>query len=543
MQTQPKPYGNAARAGSMLLAGMLLITLSGLSCDKPAKPVAKIAGNWVGQPQWQAYLRGALSSTSAEALHGLVRREVAWEQSGARGLLSGEEWESFLKTSRRAILARAYLNTLPGEVPFTEAQAKAHFISSAEERHVLHVLCKTKPEAERAFSRIKLGGPFEKIADALSKDPSVVRNHGDLGWIKRGRMVPPFEDAVFALKVGEVAGPFETEFGWHVAQVREIKPPTDEDFSRSKGSIMREMADATQAMKRPGAVNPLQTEFPLVLDKDVLGFDRTTVPAPGDEQRVAGRVGGATISLKELKQFMGDYLRVSGASHGLGPETKGKFMELIADDIRLALAAEKAGVDKRPEVQAEIWEAQRRAAFGAFSKTYLVALKVPDLELKAHYDSHPERFGGPGAVKLNLLAVDQPTVADLAMADAKKGVPWKTLFEKYANKASTGAWDAGWVEVEKLQTILPKEAIQAMLNRPLDRPIGPVPGPEGLMLFKVLERKPGPIMAFNSCREAVREDYLKDRGAGLVDEYLGTEGRKGISLKEFPENASIQKEP
>ena len=248
-------------------------------------------------------------------------------------------------------------------------------------------------------------------------------------------------------------------------------------------------------------------------------------------------MAGTAISLKDLKQFIGDYLKISGASHGLGVETKKSFLEIMADDFRLASAAEKKGLEKRPEIQAAIWDAQRQAAFAAFSKSHLAAYKVADAELKAHYDQYTDRFQGPGTLKLNLIVVDDPQAAERAMAEAKKGTPWKTLFEKYANKASTGNWDAGWVEVSKLKAVLPEEGIQALLKSKLDSPIGPVSGPEGLMLFNVLERRPGPAMPLDTCREAVRLDYLKGHGAELVDKYLDSEGRKGIRVLEYPENA------
>ena len=523
-------------AGSLSVV-FLLAALLGSACGRPSKPVAHVGNAWVGQPQWQAYLK----SEPAATLDSLARREVAWVQAERRGLFKGDEWQDFQRSSRRAILVRAYLAAQPGHGAFSEAQVREAFFSAGEERHVLHVLCSTREQAEAARQRIQKGEPFQKVAASLSKDPSAVQNHGDLGWIKRAQMVLPFAQAVFAVKAGDLCGPFQTEFGWHVARVAEIRSLGEEDFAKNKVRLMKEMQEAAATEKRPVVLQPLRAQYPLTIDKKVLDLDRTTVPVPGDEIRVAGRIPGASLSLKELKQFLGDYLSVSGASHGLGPETKARFLELMADDFRLAMAAEKAGMDKRPDIQAEIWDAQRRATFGAFSKTFLTTFEALDTDLKAHYDRYPDRFRSIGSVKLNLLVVDQQEVAELAMRAALNGTPWKALFDKYANKTATGNWDLGWVEVAKLQAILPKQAIQALLQNPLDRPIGPVPGPDGLMIFKVLERKPGPVVLLQDCRESVKQDFLKEHGAELVDKYLDTEGRKGIKVQEFPENAVVLK--
>lgn len=78
---------------------------------------------------------------------------------------------------------------------------------------------RSKQEARQLIDglleRVRGGESFEEIAKAYSDCPTSERG-GDLGFFKRGKMVKPFEDAAFNLKVGEISDVIETEFGFHI---------------------------------------------------------------------------------------------------------------------------------------------------------------------------------------------------------------------------------------------------------------------------------------------------------------------------------------
>lgn len=85
-----------------------------------------------------------------------------------------------------------------------------------------------KATAQKVLRSAREGGDFAGLASEYSQDPGSAKQGGSLGWFTKGRMVKPFEDAVFKAKPGEVVGPVRTQFGLHIIKVgardsRELK--------------------------------------------------------------------------------------------------------------------------------------------------------------------------------------------------------------------------------------------------------------------------------------------------------------------------------
>ncbi|KAG0149467.1 hypothetical protein CROQUDRAFT_653534 [Cronartium quercuum f. sp. fusiforme G11] len=100
-------------------------------------------------------------------------------------------------------------------------------IKPANSLKVRHILCSKQSPALEAISRLKAGAAFDRVAAELSEDKA--RNGGSLGWMTRGSMVGPFQDAAFLLTPSTVSSPIytdppvKTNFGYHVIMVEERK--------------------------------------------------------------------------------------------------------------------------------------------------------------------------------------------------------------------------------------------------------------------------------------------------------------------------------
>jgi len=108
-----------------------------------------------------------------------------------------------------------------------------------------HILVADQTLADELLTRVQAGESWETLAAEFSQDESNKDQGGDLGWFTRGAMVEPFEQAAFEGAVGEVVGPVETDFGWHLIEVlgHETRSLDPDSYERELSRIFAEWMD------------------------------------------------------------------------------------------------------------------------------------------------------------------------------------------------------------------------------------------------------------------------------------------------------------
>ncbi len=127
-------------------------------------------------------------------------------------------------------------------------------LAKDEQRRASHILltvapdaaaadkAKVKEQAQALLAELKQKpARFAELAKARSQDPGSAAKGGDLEFFSRGSMVKPFEDAAFALAKGQISDLVESEFGFHIIQLTDIRQPAKPSFESLRAELEREL--------------------------------------------------------------------------------------------------------------------------------------------------------------------------------------------------------------------------------------------------------------------------------------------------------------
>ncbi|RJR50884.1 MAG: peptidylprolyl isomerase [Desulfobacteraceae bacterium] len=184
------------------------------------------------------------------------------EKAYADALSKDKMTESDLKTriEKGLLIQELVSQEVVQKVTVSPEESKAFYkdnpdaFKQPEQVHASHILIKVEPKAgdaekkkarkeiEDILKRLKKGEDFAALAKQHSACPSKEKG-GDLGFMRRGQTVKPFEDAAFALKPGETSGIVETEFGYHIVRVLEKKQERVVPYEEAQESLDKHLKD------------------------------------------------------------------------------------------------------------------------------------------------------------------------------------------------------------------------------------------------------------------------------------------------------------
>lgn len=198
-------------------------------------------------------------------------------------------------------------------------QAKQDRYKEPETRRASHILIKVAKDAPAGEVKVaqakaeellaqarKAPADFARLATQHSQDPGSAAKGGDLDWFGRGMMVKPFEDAVFALKEGQLSDAVRSDFGFHVIRVTGVRPERVKPLEDVKAEIVAELksemamkkyAEAAEAFgntvyEQADSLKPAAEKWKLPIRQSDWLVRNGKLPAPFDHPKLATALFG-----------------------------------------------------------------------------------------------------------------------------------------------------------------------------------------------------------------------------------------------------------
>lgn len=189
--------------------------------------------------------------------------QVLWEEAIAAGIANDPAMLDTVQMTVREVIAGELVQRKGAEA-ITEDKLLAAYEKKAVQYgrpqvKARHILVKDKALADELKAKADAGGDFAALATEHSTDKGSAAKGGDLGWFDQSRMVKEFADAAFAATAGQIVGPVESKFGFHVIKVEEKRDKTPfEDVKDDLAVQIRREATEAFINEKKGSLQVLR---------------------------------------------------------------------------------------------------------------------------------------------------------------------------------------------------------------------------------------------------------------------------------------------
>ena len=286
-----------------------------------------------------------------------------------------------------------------------KAQPKPEEIKAAWETRTVtlyrtrEIVVPTREEAQAAYASALATGDFEAVAARCSQAPS--RNHGgNLPFVGWGSMEAAWENAVFALQPGEIAGPLKTHQGWTVVQLVETQPVERPDFDKAKAKIEGILKRRALEERKKALSAFLWEKYGAKTTgtgKEI-SFERVKTDADAKAlEPLASWTGGGRgkVTAEELLARL-DAALLSSLTPTQSSEVVSSELRRAVDEPLAALEAKARKYEELPEIADEVKRHREKLMLGALYADYILKdVKVTDEDVKAYYESHRAELSTP----------------------------------------------------------------------------------------------------------------------------------------------------
>ncbi|MFY8179041.1 MAG: peptidylprolyl isomerase [Limnohabitans sp.] len=230
-----------------------------LSLSASAQNIAIVNGKAVPTSRVEALAQQVARSgrpitpdVEAQIKEEVIAREIFMQEAQKRGLDATPEYKVQIELARQTILIRELFAEFQKTSAVTDADVQAEYdkfvaANGGKEYRARHILVETKAQADAILASLKKNGKFEDIAKKQSKDPGSGANGGDLDWAAPGNYVKEFSDAMVALNKGQVSAPVQSQFGFHIIRLDDVREAQLPKLEEVKPQISQQLTQQRMA--------------------------------------------------------------------------------------------------------------------------------------------------------------------------------------------------------------------------------------------------------------------------------------------------------
>ena len=218
----------------------------------------------------------------ASVVKSLVKMESVAQAARKAGMDKDPLTQAEMHLNDNDILVQALLQGYAKDHQPTESDLKAAYDAKVKamdpnQYKARHILVKDEAQAQDIIKQLDKGADFAKLAQKYSLDPGSAKNGGDLGdWFSGSTMVPEFAHALAGLKKGQITQkPVQTQYGWHVIQLEDVRPNQPPSFEQMHDQLVEELQN-----KAVGDYIKQITDAAKVDIKEIPTTPAATMPAP-----------------------------------------------------------------------------------------------------------------------------------------------------------------------------------------------------------------------------------------------------------------------
>jgi len=445
-----------------------------------------------------------------------------------------DNYESEL--ARRIFLDRIILDSI-----ITEQMIADEFNKMRYELRALHILISTQNTKDKkglsrdeAYKRAlqiyarAIGGKesFEALADKYSDDKNSGAG-GDLGYFGWGKMVAPFQEAAFNLKIGEISEPVLTNFGYHIIKVIDKRPAKMASFNETKDRIKQNMIRAhmdelrstylkyledlrfkyeyTPKPENISRLCGLYNQMQDTLRKQAKPHDPLSVFESISENIILATYTNVTVDKKTfLSELSRQPKRIPPDISN--PEVLSMILQSVTEQQLLLLEARNYGINKDREYDSQLKSFTNDVLLGVYRNEMITQkVKPDDHELQKYYQSNQSRYLEPASAEVQEIYLADQSKAEKVLEMALSGENFDSLAsrytERYRNKPRFGYLGlinhSKYGDIGKTAVTLDSGVVHGAL----------IPSGKGFAIIRILSRKSETIKPFD--RNRVLSDYSR----------------------------------